>query len=494
MTTRILCRAAACLVAGSLTLASLLGAAPALAAPTAASSSIDLSNDVPPVVPTSGAGFESIAASLRKLDGLVSVGANQQSWFVVTMRVDAPTITTEAVAEFALEHSNVLVETGDPLEAFAADEVVGGAGYLFPLFAGPGACSLGFSAWSPTGQPALITAGHCVAEATGSATELSRPATDPAAGGAGYDAMAALGTIGFHQYGGPGDTPGSDGDPTSVDLAVIDVTNPALSLRPAVTDWSTAASDDLAASSIPITSVGEPTPGVPLSKSGRTTGYTTGGTLGIEGWANVGGHWVRGFAAEGLDASGGDSGGAVFQGNRAVGIVSGGVPDAYTWVADVASTLTTVSGGYTLQLDLAAPQVTVASGAEVVRGSTMYGTAPAGSTVTVAGDGGFSATVTAGADGSWSFSAPMTVGDFAFTATATSGFNVSPAFSTTVRLVPEASLDPTVSSPATATPPTGELAATGADETSLIALGATSLALFVVGAGLLRLRRTRYSR
>lgn len=433
-------RASACLAAAAIALAAVFAATPA-------SASVDLEHDVPPAVPTSGPQFEAVAAGLRALDGLVSVGGTRQGSFVVTKRVDASESTSEAVATFAAGHSNVIVETGEPLEAFASTDVVGGAGYLFPLFAGPGTCSVGFTAWTPSGGPAVITAGHCAAEATAADTTLSRPSTEPAIGGPGFEPLAALGDFGFHQYGGPGDTPGSDGDPNSVDLAVINVTNPALSVQPVVTDWTTAASDDLAASSIPVTSVGEPSPGVPLSKSGRTTGFTTGGTLGVEGWANIGGHWVRGFAANGLEAAGGDSGGAVVQGGRAVGIVSGGVPGSYTWVADIANTLTTVSGGYTLRLALTAPQVAVAAGTDVTRGSTVRGTAPAGTVVSVTGDGGFTATATAAEDGSWSFVAPMTTGDFAFTATATSGFNVSPPLSTTVRLVASPLTAPVVTAP-----------------------------------------------
>ena len=45
----------------------------------------------------------------------------------------------------------------------------------------------------------------------------------------------------------------------------------------------------------------------------------------LDGWAPVSGHWVRGFQSN-VGSDHGDSGGAVFQGNKAVGVIRGGIP------------------------------------------------------------------------------------------------------------------------------------------------------------------------
>ncbi len=80
---------------------------------------------------------------------------------------------------------------------------------------------------------------------------------------------------------GSGQLLGDDGDPSSVDISVIDVTNPALHLRPAVTDWTTP--NDLSLSTTPVRAVGSARVNVAASKSGRTTGNTSGVVTSVEG-------------------------------------------------------------------------------------------------------------------------------------------------------------------------------------------------------------------
>lgn len=238
------------------------------------------------------------------------------------------------------------------------------------------------------------------------------------------------------------------------------MTEPSLALLPAVTNWTTTASDDLSATPISVKAVANPALGSRVSKSGRTTGFTTDGTVVEEGWAMIGDRWVRGFKADGLTAAPGDSGGAVIQNNTAVGLVSGGIEGDFTWVADIADTLA-ATGGYTLRLVLDAPVVSVAPGASVTRGSRITGTTSAGATVTVSGDDGFTTTTTAAADGSWSFAAPMTEGPFSFTTRAQDGFNASTDHTTSVTLVAAPLTAPAVTSPAPGARDTPVTAITG---------------------------------
>ncbi|AAT88667.1 hemagglutinin/hemolysin-related protein [Leifsonia xyli subsp. xyli str. CTCB07] len=372
---------------------------------------------------------------------------------------DAPTATVAAIDGLQARYSNVVERVSATAQPFATTDVVGGAGYMIDTANGLAACSLGFSAWTPGGGPAVITAGHCAEEATGSPLR-TLPSAEPAAGGPRFARMSALGNVGFAQFGDAGGSAGFTGDPDSIDIADIDVTEPSLTLLPAVTNWTTAASDDLSAAAISVKAVANPALGSHVSKSGRTTGFTTGGTVVEEGWAMIGGRWVRGFKADGLTAGPGDSGGAVIQNNTAVGLVSGGVEGDFTWVADIVDALALTSG-YTLRLVLDAAAISVAPGASVTRGSRITGTTAAGATVTVSGDNDFTATATAAADGSWSFAAPMTEDPFSFTTQAQDSFNVSADHTTSVTLVAAPLTAPVVTSPAPGARDTPVTAITG---------------------------------
>lgn len=406
-------------------------------------------------LPFSGSAFDAKATSLLQLDGVVSVTRDKDDNVVVRTEENAPAATVQAVDELETRYDNIVAGTSEPNIAYSVTDVVGGAGYSMSDTADNRySCSIGFSAWTPSGGPALVTAGHCAEDMKPEVT-LTRPSGDDAVGANPFEPVAGLGTFGFSQFGGPDKSVGGE-TANSVDIGVIDVTNPAVTLQPAVTDWTGGAADNLAASTLPVKSIGNPAIGQTVVKSGRTTGHTTGGTVTEIGWANIGGRTVRGVKAMGLYGQPGDSGGAVLAGTTAVGVVSGG-PDggAWTWVANIADSLS-LTGGYTLQLALDAPTLNVASGSDVIRGSRISGTAPAGTTVTVEGDGGFTATVAVAADGAWSFTAPMTVGALTFSATAASGFNQSPALNATLNVIAGPLTAPTITSPApggTATSP-----------------------------------------
>ncbi|MFB2580773.1 hypothetical protein ACEXQD_05950 [Herbiconiux sp. P15] len=330
-------------------------------------------------------------------------------------------------------------------EAYADTDVVGGAGYFAgatPTATSGGLCSVGFSGWSPEGDPVVISAGHCTSDNVNDISSLTLPTGDAAGGG--NDSTVAvtypLGELAFSQYGGPNNTTGTNGDLTSVDISVFDVTNADLTTLPEVTDWTTSSTEDLSASTIPVREVGEAVEG-PIKKSGRTTGLTEGTVLQTKGWANVGGRQVYGFAAA-LDSAGGDSGGSMIQGNTAVGVLSGGGPAAdgteITIGADLNAGLA-LAGGYTVALYLDAPIVTsVANGGQVYTGSTISGTGPAGATLEVSqsfGGSGDTFEVAIDANGNWSFPAPSNLGPVDYTMTAVRGFDRSDSATLAVEVV-----------------------------------------------------------
>src|SRR5699024_12525063 len=73
-----------------------------------------------------------------------------------------------------------------------------------------------------------------------------------------------------------------------------------------------------------------------------------------EGVGQVEDRLVRGFWIDELEASPGDSGGAVYQGGNAIGLVSGG-SDAGVWAADLEDALS-YTGGYEVRLFVEAPE------------------------------------------------------------------------------------------------------------------------------------------
>ncbi|WCE41693.1 trypsin-like serine protease [Brevibacterium sp. BDJS002] len=258
----------------------------------------------------------------------------------------------------------VEVQAGIPeLDAYAANDLVGGAGYLMnvPSNGGVAVCSTGFSGWDEQGNPIVLTAGHCAEDSdkdTGADlgstvhADTERPSTAQATGGDGFEpaGVGPVGTWGFNEFGSPVEAGETSGEASDIDFAVIELDDAAYNAKAEITDWTSAGSDDLAASTSPITKVGSHTEGS-IKKAGRTTGLTEADVIPAESYPyeymNVGGRWVHGFAVEGaLDdpfSAPGDSGGGVFQGETAVGVISGGGPAEWndgtkfdlSWVADL---------------------------------------------------------------------------------------------------------------------------------------------------------------
>ena len=436
---------------------SAFGAAAALAA-----SGLMVAPAVADDAPAPTTTVEELAPQALAIPGVVGVTTNGTDIFIKVddsadgsggMQANSKSadVTSQANA-LAAQFAGVQVVEGTIMKATSTDEVVGGAGIAmgYDENSAQGVCSVGFNAWSPEGEPAVLTAGHCVGDFTNVLTTV--PSGDDAAGGEQASLLASLGTFGFSQFGMPGTQPIDPNDPPAnvdiaTDIAVIDNINPDLTLLPAVTNWGAeaAANDDLAADTVPVTSVAEAQIGDHLFRSGRTSGAYS-GTVTERGVQLIGDDEGNAFPVYGFQAiaddtsldfsQGGDSGGSVIRDDgAALGTVSGspgpGQPgDETAWFADLPHALDVVrenAGDYQVMLDIAEPTITKDSTAV---STTFEGTAPANSDVTIKGD--IEATATADADGAFTFDAPAEVGSFDIELTAEQGFNVSDTVSATV--------------------------------------------------------------
>ena len=102
---------------------------------------------------------------------------------------------TDEIKDLEKRFDNVdVIEGVGELKPYAANDIVGGAGYLVTSPSGGGACSTGFSGWDGAGNPIVLTAGHCAKdynEDTGvisgpsTVDQTEQPSTAPAAGGDG---------------------------------------------------------------------------------------------------------------------------------------------------------------------------------------------------------------------------------------------------------------------------------------------------------------------
>jgi hypothetical protein len=432
-------------------------------------------------VPTSGAAFDGYARTLLGSDDVEAVATDGHGNVVVYTTTAVDQIDDAKAQELVESTSNKIVKVLDaPLESYDADDVVGGAGYVSnPDAQGyVGLCSIGFTGWTPQGAPAFLSAGHCTDDGAITASNLTLPTGDPGGGGnvdnSDIQPTQPLGTLGFAQFGGPGNTAGQVGNFNSIDISAWNVTNGGLTLHPAVTDWTTAASEDLAASSFPVKSVGEAVVGAAISKSGRTTGFTSGTVESVKGWANVEGRQVYGFMTV-LKAAPGDSGGSMTQGSTAVGVLSGGSTNAagitHTWGADLKAGLA-LTGGYSVALQLDTPTVT--SGAQVVSGTPITGTGNPGSDLTVTPSTGASFVVKVDANGVWSFPAGKP-GAYNYSIYTQRGFDTSATTTFAVVVTPAPLPTPVITS---VTP--GQSVATSV--TSISGTGAAGATLTLSGA------------
>ncbi|WP_040166301.1 S1 family peptidase [Microbacterium gorillae] len=373
--------------------------------------------DAADLAPTEGEAYNATAkAVMTEQEDVTAVGKDADNNVVLFTTVAKSKLEGKAKA-LAAKDNVVIVQLKAAPELYSADDVVGGAGYIMHGSAGTFACSIGFSAWTPSGAPGFLSAGHCTSDGANTTSVLSNPADDPAAGGPGWVDGASLGSLDFAQFGGANNSGGANQDKNSIDISAWKLTNSALTARPAVTNWTTASTGDLYAGSSKITAVGKAKIGDTLERAGRTTGYDKGTVRFVDVWNRYIGddnapdkdpRWVYGFASTN-HSDHGDSGGAMWVGETAVGTLTGGAEDTagneLTFGADLQAGLSH-TGGYTVMLFIDAPVVTTAKGAEVAPGGAVKGTGPAGKTLVVTPASGDQITTKIDDSGNWSFNVP----------------------------------------------------------------------------------------
>lgn len=373
---------------------------------------------------------------------------------------------TPTVSDFAAKYGNVKLEAASgPATAYASD-VTNGQGYLAvdnPFTKG-GACSIGWNGFNKVGAPAIVTAGHCTVDGALTDTYLTDPQLEPAvtedlkSGGV----LGPLGSFGVSQFGGPGNSVGVVG----TDVAVINNLDPALNQLAKVTDWTTPA--DPKASGPQVTGISDAIVGMPICKSGRTTGWSCGNVAEVGVFLVAGTTYpdeeaacapgatvpecgdiraVRGFGSTNLEASQGDSGGAIIAGDGfAVGMISAG-SEGKTYGVSLKDALAHTDG-YTVKIFLETPAVTTTD--PVYREGAVTGTvagAPAGTTVAVTIDG-VETVVPVGADGKWTAKAPNKFGTFSVTAQTKNGFSTSETTEASIEVIKETLAVPAITAPA----------------------------------------------
>ncbi|NAZ17682.1 trypsin-like serine protease [Glutamicibacter soli] len=396
-------------------------------------------------------------------------------------------IKSLTLEEFVAKAEGVkLVEGSGPAKTTAADDYFGAMGYLTDRSGQPAPtmriCSTGFNAWSPAGEDAIITAGHCAEDGQTKVVGIAEQ-TEPNV----LEAIGVpVGEFGFSQFGGPNNSgiPSNDlegitedewaeivnNTEPGTDVAVIDDINSDLNLPALVSNWPAGGPRE---GTVKVTGVSKAVVGSTACSSGRTTGWGCSLIIG-EGLFFVLGlnndqRPVWGYAAENPGQSvldQGDSGGPVMVGTRAVGINSADSPGPdgiegndddlafYTSLSDVQSK--GYIDGYQIKFYVNTPMLTsVSDGAEVEPGAKLGGTvseASSGTKVNVLVDGKIVETVAVDAEGEFSINAPQAEGAFSFTLEAVNGLNKSELVNGAVVVVaPEPT--PTTTEPAVPTEP-----------------------------------------
>ncbi|WP_445153533.1 S1 family peptidase [Arthrobacter sp. Hor0625] len=373
-------------------------------------------------------------------------------------------------ADFVARYANVALEKGAPIKT--EDDYFGGQGFVIDDMA---ICSAGFGGFDAAGLPLVLTAGHCAEDGQAVRADVE-PGTAAPAGGATNARPAVpglLGTFGFSQFGGPGNSPitGSENRPGNIgtDIAVIKDIRAGLAMQPSVTRWDSPAAPGR--SSVKIIGAAAPYQGQSVCRSGRTEGWSCGvvAETGIyvaagrptpgTACTDAGGvplepctlRAFKGFLSYDVQSSGGDSGGPWISGNYAVGTHSAGEPAGaeqnFAVAATLQDALRSIPGGVELQVFLNKPTLAAkGSAAAVAPGSLVRGrvaAAPAsavaaGSKVRLVRDKAEPVEVPVDADGNWSFAAPAKAGSFRYTAETVNGHSRSGALEFTLRVESEA--------------------------------------------------------
>ena len=375
-------------------------------------------------------------------------------------------------AQFVAQYTNVKLEKGAAVKT--EGDLLGGQGYYADNTA---ICSAGFSAFSPAGLPLVLMAGHCTADGLARQAAVEPPGWAPASGpGAATPQprppLAPLGTFGFSQFGGPGNSAAApDGSVAGTDIAVIQNIAPSVNPLPATTTWAAPSAPD------PVKIIGTVAPfqGQDVCRSGRTSGWKCGTVDSVGIWMMPGEKSlppnydndlrpVRAFDSATVKSAGGDSGGPWISGNFAVGTHTGAESENGVQTRAIAATLQdalAVLPGYQLALFLNKPAVTApASGKAYQPGQQISGQVPAapasavaaGSSVRVTFQGKDPFEVPVDSTGTWSFTAPQDAGTLRFTAETVNGYSKSGANSFEFAAVAPPAPAPT--SPAPTPPPT----------------------------------------
>lgn len=338
--------------------------------------------------------------------------------------------------DFVARFANVELDAGTELAPEA--DLVGGKGYIADTWE---VCSTGFSAFDPAGLPAVLTAGHCSDDGAAHQASLEFPVWTPA---------GPLGTFGFSQFGGPGNTGivGDEDNPGNVgtDVSVIGSIAAGLEPQPAASTWNNPSESG---PDVKIIGTAAPVEGQPVCRSGRTSAWSCGkidevGIYVVQGRSGnpLDLRAFSGFLSFAVQSSGGDSGGPWLSGNYAVGIHAAGEGAGAPVNFAVAATLEdamAVLPGYQLELFLNKPAVTSpAPGGTYEPGQTITGNVPAapasavaaGSTVRITVAGQAPVEVPLDGAGNWQFTAPearsgAVPGALSFTAETVNGFSAS---------------------------------------------------------------------
>lgn len=352
--------------------------------------------------------------------------------------VPAAGVGKVSAEDFVARFANVELDAGTDLAPEA--DLMGGQGYIADTWE---ACSTGFSAFDPSGLPSVLTAGHCSNDGEAQQTSLEFPIWTPA---------EPLGTFGFSQFGGPGNSSilGDEDNPGNVgtDVAVIGSIAAGLEPQPAASTWNDPSE---AGPDVKIIGTAAPVEGQPVCRSGRTSAWSC-GTIDEVGIYVVQGRSgnpldlraFSGFLSFAVQSSGGDSGGPWLSGNYAVGIHAAGEGAGAPVNFAVAATLDdamAVLPGYQLEVFLNRPAVTSpVPGGMYEPGQTIAGNVPAapasalaaGSTVRITVTGQAPFYVPVDGAGNWQFTAPEAAteavsGALSFTAETVNGFSASGA-------------------------------------------------------------------
>jgi hypothetical protein len=372
-------------------------------------------------------------------------------------------------SEFVAKYANVKLEKGEPIAA--EEDFFGGQGYYIDKAT---ACSAGFSAFSPSGGPLVLTAGHCANDGAAQLAEVALPAGEPAGGSSVPPAVTGkLGTFGFSQFGGPNNSPitGDASNPNTIgnigtDIAVIEAIRADLHILPEATTWGNL---NTGGHAVEIVGATEPLLGQPVCKSGRTSGWTCGDVDEVGIYVAGGRNNVpygadlrafKGFSSASVKSAPGDSGGPWISGNFAVGTHTGAENAGSVQLRAIATTLNdamTRLPGVQLAVFLNKPVLTSpVAGEQVAAGQAVTGrvdaapatSIPANSKVRISVPCNDPIEVPIGTDGTWQFAAPAAVGKLTFTAETVNGFSRSGAASFEVNAGPGVLPAPQISNPA----------------------------------------------